>query len=89
MSSLCLPPSGWRQWGLDGNPVLSSIVRRGEARLRGNRIPHRLRAKAQAPQAEAEEAQMTDPRIPYLLREARYLIRIGQWNDKTMRIVEK
>jgi hypothetical protein len=31
---------------------------------------------------------MTDPRIPYLLREARYLIRIGQWNDKTMRIVE-
>jgi hypothetical protein len=41
-----------------------------------------------APQAEAEEAQMTDPRIPYLLREARYLIRIGQWNDATMRVVE-
>jgi hypothetical protein len=41
-----------------------------------------------APQAEAE-AQMSDPRIPYLLREARYLIRIGQWNDKTMRIETK
>jgi hypothetical protein len=31
---------------------------------------------------------MTDTRITYLLREARYLQRIGRWDDKTMRIVE-
>jgi hypothetical protein len=49
----------------------------------------KARPKAKAPQAEAEEAQMSDERIPYTLTEARYLIRIGQWNDKTMRIVEK
>jgi hypothetical protein len=55
----------------------------------------KARPQAQAPQAEAETEmkqdsayELADPRIPYLLREARYLIRIGQWNDTTMRIVE-
>jgi hypothetical protein len=32
---------------------------------------------------------MTDERIPYTLTEARYLQKVGQWNDATMRIVEK
>jgi hypothetical protein len=31
---------------------------------------------------------MTDTRVTYLLREARYLQRIGRWDDTTMRIVE-